>query len=59
MAQLIKGYKMITVYIDYGNATEKLATFESESTFINCLPTLERIAKDTRGVIVESVEVKQ
>ena len=44
---------MITVYIDYGTATEKLATFESESTFIDCLPTLERIARDTRGVIVE------
>ena len=44
---------MITVYIDYGTATEKLATFESESAFIDCLPTLERIARDTRGVIVE------
>ena len=50
---------MITVYIDYGTATEKLATFESESTFMDCLPTLERIASDTSGVIVEIVEAKQ
>jgi|TARA_B110000046_G_scaffold97024_1_gene104735 hypothetical protein len=58
MAKFIRGSKMITVYIDYGTATEKLATFESESTFIDCLPTLERIAKDTRGAIVETWEVK-
>lgn len=50
---------MITVYIDYGTATEKLATFESESTFTDCLPTLERIASDTSGVIVEIWEVKR
>ena len=49
---------MIIVYIDYGTATEKLATFESEATFIDCLPTLERIAKDTRGAIVEIWEAK-
>ena len=48
---------MITVYIDYGTATEKLATFKSESTFIDCLPTLERIARENRGVIVEAWEV--
>lgn len=44
---------MITVYIDYGTTTEKIATFALESTFIDCLPTLERIARDNRGVIVE------
>lgn len=48
---------MVTVYIDYGTATEKLATFESESTFFDCLPTLERIAKENRGVIVDAWEV--
>ena len=48
---------MITVYIDYGTTTEKIATFESESTFIDCLPTLERIAKENRGVIVDAWEV--
>ncbi len=46
---------MVKVYFDYGSATDLVATFTSEETYMICLPSLEMYAKQIGAEVVESV----
>ena len=48
---------MVTVYFETPNHSyaEKVATFNSEETYISCLKSLEKEAKKHRMVVTESV----
>lgn len=46
---------MINVYIEYGSATEHVATLQDEWVYMALLPSLEKMAQDNRGVLSESV----
>ena len=47
---------MINVIFDCGIATEWVATFADEKTYMLCLPHLEMYAKQIGAEVVESVE---
>jgi hypothetical protein len=47
---------MITVYFETNSYSEMVATFVDEATYMACLPALERLAKEARMTISESVE---
>lgn len=46
---------MITVYFESGCHSEIVARFYDESIYIQCLPMLEKIAKELRMTVSESV----
>lgn len=46
---------MIKVYFESGRHAELVATFESESVYMACLPILEVLASEQRMTITESV----
>ena len=51
--------KMIRVYFETDSVSEQVATFESESHYIACLPVLEELARQERWErVTESVEEK-
>ena len=47
---------MIKVYLENGIYAEKIATFQSEIIYYKCLPVLEKIAKENKMFITESVK---
>tara|TARA_Y100000004_G_scaffold175541_1_gene215251 strand:- start:1418 stop:1573 length:156 start_codon:yes stop_codon:yes gene_type:complete len=48
---------MIRVYFETKGSTEQVATFESESHYIACLPTLKELAKQEGWThVTESIE---
>ena len=50
---------MIRVYFETDSVSEQVATFESESHYIACLPVLEELARQERWArVTESVEEK-
>ena len=50
---------MIRVYFETDSVSEQVATFESESHYIACLPVLEELAKQEKWArVTESVEEK-
>ena len=46
---------MINVYIEYGSATDHVATLQDEWVYMALLPAFEQLAKDHRGTLSESV----
>jgi hypothetical protein len=46
---------MINVYIEYGSATDHVATLQDEWVYMALLPAFEKMAQDNRGVLSESV----
>lgn len=46
---------MIKVYLDYGSTTEWIATFRSDSLYLECLLALDRVANAEGAELVESV----
>lgn len=46
---------MIKVYFESGRHAELVATFESESVYMACLPILEVLASEQRMIVTESV----
>lgn len=46
---------MIKVYLDYGSTTEWVATFRSDSLYMECLEALEQVANTEGAMLVESV----
>ena len=46
---------MIKVYLDYGSATEWIATFRSDSLFMECLSALEEVANVSSADLIERV----
>jgi hypothetical protein len=46
---------MINVYIEYGSATDHVATLQDEWVYMALLPSLEKLAEDNRGTLSESV----
>jgi hypothetical protein len=56
MKQEIKFNKVvIKVYLDYGNTTEWIATFSTDSLYMQCIGVLENLAKTLDAELVESV----
>ena len=50
---------MIRVYFEIKGSAEQVATFESESHYIACLPTLKELAKQEGWTdVTESVDEK-
>jgi hypothetical protein len=47
---------MIKVYYESNNHAELVATFETEETYMRCLPALEMEAKENRMIVTESIE---
>jgi hypothetical protein len=46
---------MINLYIEYGSATDHVATLQDEWVYMALLPAFEKMAQDNRGVLSESV----
>jgi hypothetical protein len=46
---------MIKVYIEYGSATDHVATLQDEWVYMALLPAFEKLAKEHRGTLSESV----
>lgn len=46
---------MIEVYFESNSHAELVATFESEATYMACLPILEELAKQERMEVTEQV----
>ena len=46
---------MINVYIEYGSATDHVATLQDEWVYMALLPAFEKMAQDHRGVLSESI----
>lgn len=46
---------MIKVYFESGRHAELVATFESESVYMACLPILEVLASEQRMIVTESI----
>tara|TARA_R100001440_G_scaffold67252_2_gene88496 strand:- start:1922 stop:2116 length:195 start_codon:yes stop_codon:yes gene_type:complete len=46
---------VIKVYLDYGSATEWIATFSTESLYMQCLDVLENLAKTLDAELVDRV----
>ena len=46
---------MINVYIEHGGHAECVATIADEWTYMALLPAFEKLAKDTNGILTESV----
>jgi len=46
---------MIKVYLDYGSATEWIATFRSDSLYMECLGALEQVANVESADLIERV----
>lgn len=47
---------MIKVYLDYGSTTEWIATFCSDSLYMECLSALEQVANVESADLIERVE---
>jgi hypothetical protein len=47
---------MIKVYFESGSHAELVATFNSEESYMACLPTLEAEAKKSNMFVTESIE---
>jgi hypothetical protein len=47
---------MIKVYFESKNHAELVATFENESIYIACLPTLKKVAKSQGMEVTESID---
>lgn len=47
---------MIQVYFESNNHAELVATFENESLYIACLPTLEKVA-ESQGMKVTETQI--
>jgi hypothetical protein len=57
MKEQIKHSSMVVkAYLDYGSATEWVATFSSDHTYRECLDVLEKLAKEHEADLVESFE---
>tara|TARA_R110001606_G_scaffold387553_1_gene552300 strand:+ start:2176 stop:2433 length:258 start_codon:yes stop_codon:yes gene_type:complete len=48
---------MIRVYFETDSVSEQVATFESESHYIACLPVLEKLAKQEKWARVTESDV--
>lgn len=48
---------MIKVYFESGRHAELVATFESESVYMACLPILEVLASEQRMIVTENIEI--
>ena len=46
---------VIKVYLDYGSATEWIATFSTDSLYMQCLDVLENLAKTLDAELVDRV----
>jgi len=46
---------VIKVYLDYGNTIEWIATFSTDSLYMQCIGVLENLAKTLDAKLVESV----
>ena len=46
---------VIKVYLDYGNTIEWIATFSTDSLYMQCIGVLENLAKTLDAELVESV----
>mgnify|MGYP003658699754 FL=1 len=46
---------MIKVYLDYGSTTEWIATFRSDSLYMECLGALEQVANVESADLIERV----
>ena len=47
---------MIHVYMEHGACATLIATFDSEGTYMACLPALEAMAAANNSTISESME---
>ena len=47
---------MIKVYFESKNHAELVATFENESIYMTCLPSLKKVAKSQGMKVTESIE---
>ena len=47
---------MVKVYFESPNHAELVAIFDTEETYNVCLPALEKMAKENRMIMTESVE---
>lgn len=47
---------MVKVYFESKVHAELVAIFDSEETYMLCLPTLEKAAKKARMIVTESVQ---
>ncbi len=45
-AMKMRGMKMIRVYFERGYASEEVAMFHDEETYLACIPTLKKLAKE-------------
>jgi hypothetical protein len=46
----------VTVYFETKNYAEKVAEFANEQLYIRCLPDLEKLAKEQRMIVTESIQ---
>ena len=46
----------VTVYFETNSYAEKVAEFVDEQTYIRCLPSLEKLAKEHRMFVTESMQ---
>lgn len=46
---------VIKVYLDYGSATEWIATFSTDSLYMQCLNVLCNLARDLDATVIERV----
>ena len=47
-AMKMRGMKMIRVYFERGYASEEIAKFHDEETYIACLPSLKELARKNK-----------
>ena len=50
---------VIKVYLDYGSATEWIATFSTDSLYMQCLDVLCNLARDLDATVIERVEYEE
>jgi hypothetical protein len=46
----------VIVYFESKNYAYKVAEFTNEQTYIRCLPSLEKLAKDQGMIVTESIQ---
>lgn len=46
----------VIVYFETNSYAEKVAEFADEQTYIRCLPSLEKLAKDQGMIVTESMQ---
>jgi len=46
---------MIKVYFESKSTSEQIAWFEDEETYMACVPSLEKLAKEHRMILTESI----